>query len=67
MFDAVLANGEKPPVLSAIMKHECTELGRKAVNEGMDIIGGAGISLVRVCVCVCVCVCMCVCTVSYVI
>jgi len=44
MFDAVLANGEKPPVLSAIMKHECTELGRKAVNEGMDIIGGAGIS-----------------------
>ena len=25
--DAVLANGEKPPVLSAITKHECTELG----------------------------------------
>jgi acyl-CoA dehydrogenase len=44
MFDAVLADGERPPVLSAIMKHECTELGRKAVNEGMDIIGGAGIS-----------------------
>lgn len=44
MFDAVLANGEKPPVLSAIMKHECTELGRKATNEGMDVIGGAGIS-----------------------
>jgi hypothetical protein len=35
MFDAVLANGEKPPVLSAIMKHECTELGRKATNEGL--------------------------------
>ena len=44
MFDAVLADGERPPVLSAIMKHECTEIGRKAVNEGMDIIGGAGIS-----------------------
>ena len=44
MFDAVLANGEKPPVLSAIMKHECTEKGRVATNEGMDIIGGAGIS-----------------------
>ena len=44
MFDAVLANGEKPPVLSAIMKHECTEKGRKATNEGMDVIGGAGIS-----------------------
>jgi len=44
LFDAVLADGERPPVLSAIMKHECTELGRKCVNEGMDIIGGAGIS-----------------------
>ena len=44
MFDAVLADGERPPVLSAIMKHECTEIGRRCVNEGMDIIGGAGIS-----------------------
>ena len=44
LFDAVLATGEKPPVLSAIMKHECTEIGRKCANEGMDIIGGAGIS-----------------------
>lgn len=39
MFDAVLANGEKPPVLSAIMKHECTELGRKATNEGLWLRG----------------------------
>eukprot|EP00961_Rhodomonas_salina_P262281 3544464-Rhodomonas_salina.1 len=44
MFNAVLANGEKPPVLSAIMKHECTELGRVATLEGMDVVGGAGIS-----------------------
>jgi len=44
LFDSFLAAGEKPPVLSAIMKHACTERGRFAVNEAMDIVGGAGIS-----------------------
>jgi hypothetical protein len=29
------------------MKHECTEKGRIATNEGMDIIGGAGASLLH--------------------
>lgn len=44
LFDAILAAGEKPPVLSAIMKFACTERGRVSINEGMDVIGGAGIS-----------------------
>ena len=34
---------ERPPVLSAIMKLQCTELGRQCGNEAMDILGGAGI------------------------
>ena len=43
LFNAILHNNEKPPVLSAIMKYKCTEYGRIAVNNGMDILGGAGI------------------------
>ena len=43
LFNAILINKEKPPVLSAIMKYKFTEYGRIAVNNGMDIIGGAGI------------------------
>jgi len=44
LFDAILADKQKPPVLSAIMKLHCTERGRESVNEAMDIVGGAGIS-----------------------
>ena len=43
LFNAIVMNGEKPPVLSAIMKYKCTEYGRISVNHGMDIMGGAGI------------------------
>lgn len=43
LFNAILINKEKPPVLSAIMKYKFTEYGRIAVNNGMDIMGGAGI------------------------
>ena len=43
LFNAIVMNGEKPPVLSAIMKYKCTEYGRISVNHGMDILGGAGI------------------------
>jgi acyl-CoA dehydrogenase len=35
--------GERPAVVSAIAKYEFTELTRKIVNDGMDILGGAGI------------------------
>ena len=37
--------GEKPSVVSAIAKYHCTEIARKVVNDGMDIIGGKGICL----------------------
>jgi acyl-CoA dehydrogenase len=35
--------GEQPAVVSAIAKYTTTELARKIVNDGMDILGGAGI------------------------
>ncbi len=35
--------GEKPSVLSAIVKYHATELMRRAINDAMDIHGGKGI------------------------
>lgn len=40
-----LDKGIKPPVVTAIAKYYGTELGRKTITDGMDIMGGAGISL----------------------
>lgn len=40
-----LDSGDKPAVITAIAKYHFTEQFRKAVNHGMDIVGGAGISL----------------------
>lgn len=37
--------GEKPSVVSAIVKYHLTERGRSVVNDGMDVIGGKGICL----------------------
>jgi len=37
--------GERPSVLSAIVKYQCTERLRSVVNDGMDVLGGSGISL----------------------
>ncbi|MEQ1637561.1 MAG: acyl-CoA dehydrogenase [Methylococcales bacterium] len=42
---AALDNGQKPAVISAIIKYELTERMRRVVNDGMDIQGGAGICL----------------------
>ena len=39
----ILDQGEKPSVLSAIMKEQTTERGRKVLNDGMDIHGGSAI------------------------
>lgn len=39
-----LDKGVKAPVITAIAKYHATELGRKIINDGMDILGGAGIS-----------------------
>ena len=37
--------GEKPSVLSAIVKYHCTERGRAVINDAMDVHGGKGICL----------------------
>ncbi|MDR2240770.1 MAG: acyl-CoA dehydrogenase [Zoogloeaceae bacterium] len=37
--------GEKPSVVSAIVKCHITERARQAMNDGMDILGGKGICL----------------------
>jgi acyl-CoA dehydrogenase len=37
-------SGEKPAVVSAIMKYNTTEMQRDLVNDGMDILAGNGIS-----------------------
>jgi acyl-CoA dehydrogenase len=42
---AALDNGEKPSVISAVVKYHLTESMRKVVNDAMDILGGAGICL----------------------
>jgi len=39
-----LDQGIKPPVVTAIAKYNSTELMRKILNDGMDILGGQGIS-----------------------
>lgn len=40
-----LDKGVKPAVVTAMVKYQATEMGRKVVNDAMDIMGGAGISL----------------------
>jgi len=42
---SALDHGESPSVLSAVLKYNLTERMRKAVNDAMDIQGGAGICL----------------------
>lgn len=40
-----LDRGEKPSVISAIVKYHLTEGMRRVINDGMDVLGGAGICL----------------------
>jgi acyl-CoA dehydrogenase len=40
---AMVSRGEKPSVISAIMKYQSTERLRQAVNDAMDLHGGRGI------------------------
>ena len=40
---AALDAGERPSVASAILKVQLTEAGRRAVTDGMDVLGGKGI------------------------
>ena len=39
-----LDSGEQPSVVSAIVKYNFTEMFRQCINDGMDILAGAGIS-----------------------
>ena len=37
-------SGQKPAVISALMKYNLTELARATIQDGMDVLGGAAIS-----------------------
>jgi acyl-CoA dehydrogenase len=37
--------GERPSVISAVIKYFATEQMRKVVNDGMDVVGGSGICM----------------------
>jgi len=37
--------GEKPSVVSAIVKYHLTERGRQVINDAMDVHGGKGICM----------------------
>lgn len=45
MTSGAIDLGEKPAVVSAIVKYHVTERARQTVNDGMDVIGGKGICL----------------------
>jgi len=45
LFLAALDAGERPAVLSAILKYHLTETHRRVVDDAMDILGGRGICL----------------------
>jgi acyl-CoA dehydrogenase len=45
MTAAAVDMGEKPSVISAIVKYHCTERGRTVVNDAMDVHGGKGICM----------------------
>jgi acyl-CoA dehydrogenase len=45
LTNALLDNGEKPSVISAVLKQQATERARGVLNHGMDIMGGAGICM----------------------
>src|SRR5699024_3846677 len=40
---AGIDNGIEPPVISALLKQQTTEIGRQLTMDGMDIMAGAGI------------------------
>ena len=42
---AAIDSGEKPSVISAIVKYHCTHRGQRAVIDAMDIVGGKGICM----------------------
>ena len=47
LTNTLLDMGEKPAVISAIMKQQTTDRGREVINHGMDIHAGSAICLGR--------------------
>lgn len=45
MTAGAVDQGEKPSVVSAIVKYHVTERGRQIINDAMDIVGGKGICM----------------------
>lgn len=45
LMNSALDNGERPPILSAILKQRSTELGRDVVMHSMDIMAGSAICM----------------------
>jgi len=45
MTCGALDAGERPSVISAVIKYFATEQMRKVVNDGMDVLGGSGICM----------------------
>jgi acyl-CoA dehydrogenase len=42
---SAIDQGERPSVISAIVKYQCTERMRSVLNDGMDVVGGSGICI----------------------
>ena len=45
LMTAALSLGQKPAVMSAMVKQQCTDLSRQVVNDAMDLHGGKGICM----------------------
>lgn len=45
VMTSALAIGEKPAIMSAIVKQQCTDLSRMVVNDAMDLHGGKAICM----------------------
>ena len=45
LMTSALAQGERPAVMSAIVKQQCTELSRIVINDAMDVHGGKAICM----------------------
>ena len=45
LMTTALSLGQKPAVMSAMVKQQCTDLSRKVVNDAMDLHGGKGICM----------------------
>ena len=43
LTNAIIDAGEKPSVISAVMKYKTTEMARDTLGNAMDIMGGSGI------------------------